>query len=386
MEGYAGRVVLVCKENVLPYDRTKLSKALEPDASKLELRPAAFYEQLGIQVRLGVEATHLDAKAKSCSLSDGTALSYDEVVVCTGSHPFNIPVPGHDLPNVVTLRAPAQAGAIRDSLNKDSKVVLIGSGFIGLEVATVLVKSLGVGSVTVVSMEDVPMSRVFGERVGKVIRGVHESNGVQFLMSAKLQGYKEEGGKAVGVLVEGRSDMIPADLILVGAGVRLNTKFLENVELAKDGSVVVDRGMRSASGIYAAGDVARFPYALQSGSPATRIEHWSVAQNQAKVAARNIAGKVSVYDSCPYFWSVQFPGSFRYVGHSETFDAVHVDGEPEKDGKFVAYYIKGEAIEAVATFGRDPVASAFAELFRMGKVPTLSTIKAGFDPVAALDH
>lgn len=164
----------------------------------------------------------------------------------------------------------------------------------------------------------------------------------------------------------------------MGAGVRLNTGFLKNVELhERDKSVIVDEFMRSASGVFCAGDIARFPYQLStSGVEFTRIEHWSVAQNQGRIAAQNLLGKRIPYSQTPFFWTVQFPGNLRYVGHAFNFDDVVVDGNPEKDGKFVAYFILKDEIKAVATLGRDPVAAAASELFRMKKMPGAAEVRS----------
>eukprot|EP00475_Leptophrys_vorax_P006613 TRINITY_DN14110_c0_g1_i2.p1 TRINITY_DN14110_c0_g1~~TRINITY_DN14110_c0_g1_i2.p1 ORF type:complete len:212 (-),score=68.87 TRINITY_DN14110_c0_g1_i2:265-900(-) len=200
------------------------------------------------------------------------------------------------------------------------------------------------------------------------------------MLNSHLQGYEGKDGKVTGVLIQEQKDAIPADFVVVGAGVRLNTEFLKNVELYdRDKSVIVNEFMQNSSGVYAAGDLARFPNAYEGGA-FTRIEHWGVAQNQGRTAALNILGKKVKFSAVPYFWTVQFPGSMRYVGHCDSFDDVFVLGKPEEDQKFVALYIHKEKVVAVATLGRDPVASAASELFRLNKFPSLQEIASGKYP------
>jgi NADPH-dependent 2,4-dienoyl-CoA reductase/sulfur reductase-like enzyme len=165
-------------------------------------------------------------------------------------------------------------------------------------------------------------------------------------------------------------------VVFVGAGVRLNTDFLKNVDLHNpDKSILVDKHMKSSSGLYAAGDIARFPYLLEGGNKHVRIEHWGVAQNQGRVAALNILGKGVEFRNTPYFWSVQFPGSLRYAGYCESPEEILIFGTPETDGKFVALFGSGDKVQALSTLGRDPLCSAGSELLHRGTFPSLSSLK-----------
>lgn len=381
--GFEGRVTLISGESFVPYDRPKLSKNLSVSADGIALRSREFYKAIGVDLRLESVVDELDASSKSIKLSNGETLLFDDVIVCTGSTPFNIPVPGHDAENVFLLRDPLNASKIEAAASKAKDIVVVGTGFIGLEAATYFKKNKQVENVTAVSMDDVPLSRVFGDRIGKVFQKMHEDNGVKLMMNAKLERYQVVDGKVVSVIL-GDGTAIPCDFVLVGAGVRLNTGFLRNVQLGdRDKSITVNEYMKHDSGIYAAGDIARFPYSLHNGRM-YRIEHWNVAQKQGRIAALNILGKHEKYDSVPYFWTVQFGGSVRYVGHSEDHDDVIVIGNPEEDSKFAAFYVRDDTVLAVATLGKDPIASACAELMRLGKMPSGTSIREGIDVVKLL--
>jgi NADPH-dependent 2,4-dienoyl-CoA reductase/sulfur reductase-like enzyme/nitrite reductase/ring-hydroxylating ferredoxin subunit len=378
-EGYDGRIVLITQEDALPYDRPKLSKNLAAKKDAIQLRSESFYQDLGIEVMKEAVVTLLNPSTKTIETSLGNVVKYDDVIVATGGRAFNIPVPGHDLNNVFTLRSVDDAELIAAATSDATYIVVIGTGFIGMEAAWYFAKNTD-AKITVVSADAVPLDRVFGSRVGKWIQATSEKIGIQFALGTKLVRYDGEGGKANTVVTEAGS--FPADMIVVGAGVRLNTSFLKNVELHEpEKSVICNKFMQSSSGIYVAGDIAYFEG--QDGEY-TRIEHWNVAQNQARAAARNIIGKQEEFNTVPFFWTAICNGSIRYVGHAHTFDEVHIDGDIENEGKFVAYYLQGDKVAAVATMGRDPVAAACSELIRMKKMPTASQIKAGSLDVASL--
>jgi nitrite reductase/ring-hydroxylating ferredoxin subunit/thioredoxin reductase len=210
-EGFDGRIVMISQEQYVPYDRPKLSKNMAVGAEAIALRPKQFYQDIGVELMLGEKVVELDAATKKVRLEKGLVLDYDECIVCTGSRSFNIPVPGHDLGNVFTLRDPDDAKKIDSVITPDSNVVLIGTGFIGLEAATYLKNTKKVKNVTAVSLDKVPLERVLGARLGELLQKVHESNGVKMLLGVHLQSYQGKDGKVTGVVINEQKEAIPAD-------------------------------------------------------------------------------------------------------------------------------------------------------------------------------
>lgn len=336
-----------------------------------------LWKNLGIELLLGRQVVSLDASSKTITLNSGESFNFDDAIVCSGSSAFNIPVPGHDFVNVFTLRDPEDAHKIDEISTGKENVVIIGTGFIGLEAATYFKQNKKIKNVTCVSLDKLPLDRIVGDRLGAIFKKIHEDAGVVMKLGVHLSRYEGADGKVSAVVLEEGGERIPADLVIVGAGVRLNTGFLKNVALQeRERSVLVDEYLRAESGIYAAGDIARFKN-LAFGGETTRIEHWNVAMNQGRVAALNILGKKVPFTQTPYFWTVQFGGSIRYVGHAVSFDEVIVDGKPEEDKKFAAYICKRGKVLAVCTFGRDPIASAAGELLRENRMPLAEEIRSG---------
>jgi NADPH-dependent 2,4-dienoyl-CoA reductase/sulfur reductase-like enzyme/nitrite reductase/ring-hydroxylating ferredoxin subunit len=381
MEGYTGRVVVVSRETDLPYDRPKLSKALSAKAESILLRPESFYKENNIEFLLGQEVVELDPAQKHVVLRSGETIRYNAALVATGGDPRRLNVPGKDLGNIYCLRVPSEAHAI--GANAEGKnVVIVGSSFIGMEVASCVAGKAA--SVAVIGMERVPFERVLGVQVGAVIQRLHEQKGVRFYMQRVVKEFKANGTNVGGVVLDDGTEL-GADVVVIGAGIIPATGFIKNdsglLNLAPDGSILVDQHLRACEGLYAAGDLARFPYALL-GHP-IRVEHWSVAQSHGRIAARNMLGHTVAYTSIPFFWTVQFGKSIRYAGHvAPTFDSVHVEGDVEGTSgtggpKFVAYYGLNGRVLAVATLGMDPLASAAAELLANGKMPSMDELKRG---------
>jgi apoptosis-inducing factor 3 len=387
-EGFTGRVVLISKEAHLPYDRPVLSKKL-PVKGKIDglyLRSQEYYTNGDIETMLGVEVEKIDTE-KKCVKFSGSEIAYDKVLVATGGQPRELFLPGTTSRNVLMLRTLDDAIAINEfAAEKGQKIVIIGGSFIGMELASTLIQK-GV-DVTIVSKTSVPYERVLGKKVGAFFANLLAERDIKYIgnTSAKILRTDPTADSSLVHAVElDEGDVLPADAVVIGAGVIPNCAGLiesgGKLKLAVDGSIPVDPFLesRGVKGLYAAGDICSFPY-VKNGGADLRVEHWDVAIQQGRTAARNMLGKNIPYNEVPYFWTMIFGKSLRYVGNvgSEgvTFDNVLIEGDLAK-GEFVAYYVKKDRIAAVATVGRDPVAAACAELFRRGDMPSPAEIQLG---------
>ncbi|KAJ5681474.1 Apoptosis-inducing factor 1 [Penicillium maclennaniae] len=385
---FSGNITSISKESI-PIDRPKLSKALIPDASKITLRPEQWFADAGITTLVD-EVTSINLESKSVSTKSGKSIPYTKLVLATGGIPRRLPLPGFDLGNVFTLRSVDNVQEILSALEKKEKpkVVVIGSSFIGMEVGNALRGKEY--DVTVVGMENVPMERIMGAQVGKIFQENLEKNGVVFKLGASVdKATASEGGKDVGAVHLKDGTVLPADVVILGVGVRPATDYLKGsgIALEEDGSVATDEYflLRGHDDIFAIGDIATYPYNGPGGEgKPVRIEHWNVAQNAGRSVGRAIAHaqrndvrSVGVKDFIPVFWSA-VGGQMRYCGNTGNgFDDV-VLVQPES-GKFTAYYTKGETVVAVATMGMDPIMVKCAELMREGKMVGKKEVQSGVD-------
>ncbi|MGH7057017.1 MAG: FAD-dependent oxidoreductase, partial [Acetobacteraceae bacterium] len=313
--GNGCEITLIGEEPGAPYDRTSLSKfvvagTMEPEAVP-PLRPPGFAAALRIR-RLTTEVVRLDARARCVYTKDGRIIPYQAALIATGGVPRRLDIPGADLAGVYTLRNRRDAAGIIASAREAANVVVLGSSFIGLEVASAL-RELG-RDVAVVSPEAVPFTKQLGPRMGGLFKALHEENGVVFHPGTRAA--RLTGSRHVEAVVLEDGGQLPAQLVIVGVGVRPATKFLSGVPLGEDGGIPVDGGMRAAEDVYAAGDVAAFP--LPHGSERrVRIEHWRVAEQQGRIAARNLLGGAERYSGVPFFWTYHYGKRFEYLGHAE---------------------------------------------------------------------
>ena len=354
--GFGGRVVLAAAEPGAPYDRTALSKfvmagAMKPDAVPA-VRDPAWLDQHRIECRHSA-VTRLDAAARRAWFEDGTTIDYAAALVATGGAARRLDIPGAQLAGVHILRSATDAAAIVAEVRKGVRVVILGSSFIGLEVASALREQDA--EVTVVSPEDLPFGRQFGTRIGAMFRRMHEAHGVTFHtgQASRLAG----AGRVQAVIVGQQA--LPADLVIVGIGVQPATSFVEGVDKRDDGGIVVDNGMRAAEGLYAAGDIAAFPW---HGEP-TRIEHWRVAQQHARIAARNMLGGDEHYAGVPFFWTYHYGKRFEYFGHADHWDRTVIDGDLDS-GRFVAMLVQADTVAAVVACGREQETAALIDRMR----------------------
>ena len=373
-QGFQGKIVMISAEQMLPYDRTKLSKAyLQGDAESdaLPLRSCEFYDQHNIELHFGSAVTKVNPLNKKITLANGSDLEYDSLLLATGGTPRKLDVPGSDLANIFTIRQPEDVDRILDSVKKAKKALVVGSSFIGMEAAASLIQQ-GL-EVTVVSPDDVPFQKILGNELGKMFLKVHQDKGVSFKFGKKAVEFT--GKEQVGSATLDSGEKIATDLVIIGVGVNPNTDYLEAIELnEKDKSIPVDRYLQTEiEDIFAAGDIASFPYAPMGES--TRIEHWRLAAQHGRIAAANMLGKQRQVDRVvPFFWSGQYDLKLRYVGHSEDWDEIEIDGDLQQP-EFLAYYLKGDRVMAVAGINRDKDIAAISELMRLQKKPDAAAVK-----------
>lgn len=377
--GYAGRIVLLSRENRLPYDRTLLSKEVLQVAElplPIELHPESFYRDRSIELRLGCEVRCLNAPSRTVELVGGEVLRYDACLVATGGSPKRLSVSGADLPGIFTLRSWDDSDRLMTALASASRVAIVGSSFIGLECAASL-RERGV-EVTVVTPEECPFARLFGTRIGAALLATHKSQGTEFLLGDEVTAFL--GGDRLSGVMTKSGAQIAVDLAIIGIGIHPVSDFISGVELTDDGGVVVDEQLQAAEGLFAAGDIAAFTLPLTGKRQ--RVEHWRLACEQGSLAARNMLGQQLAYAGAPFFWSAQKLALY-YVGHADARADVWIDGEPEH-GPFIAYYSYDGHVVAALGVERNAEMAALQELARMKKLPRAEELSSGFDAPAYL--
>jgi NADPH-dependent 2,4-dienoyl-CoA reductase/sulfur reductase-like enzyme/nitrite reductase/ring-hydroxylating ferredoxin subunit len=345
-EGFAGGITMLSNDGARPVDRPNLSKdylAGNAPEEYLPLRPEDYYRDAGIDLRLNTSVSAIDPKTRSVTLGNGDKLPFDRLLLATGAEPVKLQIPGADQPHVHTLRSVADSRAIIKAAGSAKRVLVIGASFIGLEVAASLrARKL---DVDVVAPEERPMQKVLGPEMGDFIRQLHEENGVSFHLKDTVEKlYGQRATLKSGAVIE-------ADLVVVGIGVKPRLALAEHAGLAADRGVSVSEYLEtSVAGIFAAGDIARWPdpHSRQT----IRVEHWVVAERQGQTAARNMMGKRERFDAVPFFWSQHFDVPINYVGHAESFDDIAIDGSIRDKDCLLKYRRDGRVL-AVASIYRD---------------------------------
>jgi apoptosis-inducing factor 3 len=345
-EGYDGPVTILSADGSAPYDRPNLSKDYLAGSAPPEwmpLRAPEFYDDNRIELRLGARAVSLDAARRHVTLADGTRREFGALLLATGAEPLKLPVPGAAESQLHYLRSFDDGRSLVARSASAKRVAVVGASFIGLEVAASL-RERGL-SVDVVAPDQQPLERVLGRELGGFVRKLHEARGVTFHLGETVA--RVDGRK---VTTSGGTTF-EADFLVLGVGVR------PALELAQQAGLAIDRGVRvdeylqtSVPGVFAAGDIARWPDP-HSGQR-LRIEHWVVAERQGQVAARNILGARERFDAVPFFWSQHYDVTLRYVGHAEKWDAVEIEGDLERRDCAVHYKLAGRTL-AVVTLARD---------------------------------
>jgi NADPH-dependent 2,4-dienoyl-CoA reductase/sulfur reductase-like enzyme/nitrite reductase/ring-hydroxylating ferredoxin subunit len=345
-QGFGGSVTMVGEDDSVPYDRPNLSKdylAGNAQEDWIPIRSEEFYRDHDIRLLVGTSVDVIDARSKEVGLRNGETLAFDALLLATGAEPVRLKIPGGELPHVRTLRSLADSRAIIELAAKSKRAVVMGASFIGLEVAASL-RARGL-DVHVVAPDRTPLQRVLGSEVGARVRAMHEQQGVVFHLGTVASALSPEF-----VTLE-NGERLAADLVVVGIGVRPRTALAQGAGLDVDNGVLVDEYLEaSVPGIYAAGDIARWPDARAGGR--IRVEHWVLAERHGQVAALNMMGQRQAFTQAPFFWSAHYETSIRYVGHAEKWDRVEIDGDLDADNCRVAYLQGGRTL-AVATIGRD---------------------------------
>ena len=344
-EGYDGPVTLIGADEFLPYDRPNLSKDYLAGSAPEEwipLRSADFYRQEKIDTLTNATVSVINPKTKQVTLSDGHSLGYGALLLATGAEPLRLAIPGDDLPHVCYLRTLTDSRRIINKSKNAKRAVVIGASFIGLEVAASLRERKL--EVAVVGKESLPLEKILGRDLGNLIRETHEANGVKFHLGRTPVVIQDQHVQ----LDDGTK--LECDLVVVGIGVRPNTTLAEKAGLATDDGVVVNEFLETnVPGIFAAGDIARWP---DPRAGRIRVEHWVVAQRQGQTAARNVVGARQPFVMPPFFWSNHFDLHIRYVGHGSGEARANVSGDLKAKDASVIFRSPGK-LAAIASVGRD---------------------------------
>jgi NADPH-dependent 2,4-dienoyl-CoA reductase/sulfur reductase-like enzyme/nitrite reductase/ring-hydroxylating ferredoxin subunit len=341
---YKGSIVMLSNDDAPPVDRPNLSKdylAGSAPEDWLPVRADGFYAENGIDLRLKADVAAIDTASREVALESGERIAYDRLLLATGAEPVRLSIPGTHLPHVFTLRSLADSRAIIERAKTARTAVVLGASFIGLEVAASL-RARGI-AVHVVAPEKTPMARILGTEMGAFVRALHEEHGVVF--------HLEDTASAIGekqvTLASGGT--IAADLVVAGIGVRPRLMLAEAAGLAVDRGVMVDAYLEtSVPGIFAAGDIARWPDPHNGAR--IRVEHWVVAERQGQAAARNMLGLRQPFTAVPFFWSQHYDIPINYVGHAETWDEIAVEGDIAKKDCLLRFKEKGRTLAVVSIF------------------------------------
>ena len=352
--GHQGEITLLSADIDAPYDRPNVSKdylAGQADPSWMPLKEASYYETNRIELRTGTRVEAIDTASRQITLQGDEILNYDALLLATGAEPNRLTAPGFDRANVHVLRTLADCEQLTAQVTGATKAVVIGSSFIGLEVAASL-RTRGL-AVEVVGSEELPLASKLGPSIGALVKSIHEEHGVRLHLGRHAVGF--DGTRVT--LDNGVT--VAADLVVLGIGVKPRLELAQRAGLAIDRGVLVDAQMRSSDPvIFAAGDIARYPSPV--GGPPIRVEHWVLAERQGQIAAEAMLGGKSVLKEPPYFWSVHYDLSIRFVGHAESWDRIEEIGSVAARDAEVRYF-KGSRLVAVATINRDLASLEAAE-------------------------
>ncbi len=346
--GFEGRIVLIGAEPHLPYGRPPLSKTYLRDEGGLEeyiVRPEADYGTHGIETLLSTRVTAVDAHRHRVTLDSGGDVEYSRLIVATGGRNRILPLPGHDLPGVLSLRTIEDSDRIREAAGRSARVVVAGLGFIGSEVAASL-RTIGL-EVTAVAGALLPLQRVLGPEFGQVLATMHRDHGTVLVIGDEVAAF--EGSGRVERVRTRSGRILECDFVVTGFGIQPNVELLQEAGAAIDNGVVVDEYCRtSLPDIYAAGDVANRYHPLFKEN--VRLEHWNNGDRQGRIAGRNVAGRNEAYADIPSFWSDEYEEKLEYVGNHTEYDELVIRGDTGRR-TFSAYYLLAGVVRAVAAMG-----------------------------------
>ena len=353
--GYQGKLTMLSDDADAPYDRPNLSKdylAGEAPEEWIPLKSDDFYTQNHIDLQLHAAVKTIDVTGHTVTTDDGRIFPFDRLVLATGAEPVRLPIPGADQNHVFTLRSLTDSRNIVERAKQAKSVVILGSGFIGLEVAAAL-RARGL-DVHVVSLDKLPLEKILGAEPGDFIRNLHEQHGVQFHMETSITHINTHE------VVLSNGHELAADLVVIGVGVRPRVSLAEAAGIAVDHGILVNEYLEtSVPGIFAAGDVAR--WRDPANGKLKRIEHWVLAERHGQIVAENILGARTAFQDVPFFWSVHYDVSIRYVGHAPLWDTIEIEGNMAAHDCLIHYKQAGKTM-AVAAIGRDKQALEYRAL------------------------
>ena len=363
-EGFGGQIVLIGEEHERPYERPPLSKDYLQGKTEKEMifvHPESWYAEHDVELRLGTRVTGIDATAHRLTLQNGQQLGYNKLLLATGSSARRLSIPGADLDGVLYLRSVEDSERIKDALRAGSRVVVIGAGWIGLEV-TAAARIAG-AKVTVLEMAELPLLRVLGREVAEIFAALHRGHGADLRFGVQLQEITGRDNRVTGVeLADGGH--VDADVVIAGVGIKPNTELAAAAGLRVDNGIVVDEHLRSSDAdIYAVGDVANAFHPLLGRH--IRVEHWAAALNQPKIVAKTMLGGDAIYDRVPYFFTDQYDFGMEYSGYVEPggYDEVVFRGNRDK-GEFIAFWLKDDRVLAGMNVNIWDVNDAIQDLVR----------------------
>jgi 3-phenylpropionate/trans-cinnamate dioxygenase ferredoxin reductase subunit len=350
--GYPGPITLVGDEQALPYQRPPLSKAWlkgEADADSLALRPAQFYAEQRINLRSGLGVTRLERASKTVTLEDGLLLPYDHLVLATGARAFRPPIPGSDLQDVLVLRTAADAECLKRALGPGRRLVVVGGGYIGLEVAA-SARALG-SEVVVVEREPRLLARVAAPALSAFFKDYHERKGVDFILGKSVTAVVNTGDHVSAISLSDNTQL-PCDVVLFGIGAIPNDELARCAGLDCERGIVVDlEGRSSDPAIFAIGDVAYRPLPIYDRM--FRLESVPNAIEQAKQVACAITGRAPFRTEVPWFWSDQYDLKLQIAGLPFDADQVVIRGDPS-EGSFAVFHLMGDKLRAVEAVNAPP--------------------------------
>ncbi|MFJ5599944.1 NAD(P)/FAD-dependent oxidoreductase [Micromonospora parva] len=380
--GFGGEIVLLGEEPEQPYERPSLSKGLllggTADRESVFVHEAGWYAEHAVDLRTGTRVTGIDRAGRQVELAGGQRIGYDALLLATGATPRRLEVPGADLDGVLSLRTLPDSDRVAFALVDGGHLVVVGAGWIGLEVAAAA-RQRG-ATVTVVERSELPLLRLLGPGIARVFADLHRDHGVTFRFGAAVQEFRGEGRVSAVLLGDGTE--LPADAVVVGVGVGPNVALAERAGLVVGNGVVVDQALRSSDPrIYAAGDIANAYHPLYGTH--LRLEHWATALHSGPTAARSMLGAEVVYDRLPYFYTDQYDLGMEYTGYAPPggYDTVVVRGDLAKR-EFIAFWTAGGRVMAGMNVNIWDVTPQIQNLIRGKKPVDLARLA---DPGIALD-
>ncbi|XP_059224331.1 apoptosis-inducing factor 3 isoform X2 [Stomoxys calcitrans] len=381
-EGFTGRLVMVCKEQYLPYDRVKVSKASDVQIETLQFRKPQFYEEYDIETLMGVAATKLSCEEKILYLSNNTTVTYDKIFIATGCSASKPSIKGSNLKGVMVVREYDDLKEINKLITPESNLVCLGSSFIALEAAQSWGKKAKCA--TLISRTEFPLMATFGAVVGERVLRLYKDQGIHTVMNSGIVEILGDDNNNVTDVILKDGTKLPCDILIMGTGSKFNTDFLigSGLPLNHNGSIDTDLYLKTlVDDVYVGGDIANAPVYSHNQERAA-IGHYQLAQYHGRIAALNMVGKTTEeLRAVPFFFTMLFGKGFRYSGYGKYNDVV-IEGDLD-NLKFVAYFLDGDdKVVAVASCGRDPIVAQFAELQSQGKTLHRKDLEDPSDPVA----